>query len=134
MKTRGIATAALVSLLIGGLASAASTAARYSPNPASPSSRSRGAHSSSGHTVRIKGSYFSSYSFVPRTLTVKRGNTVTWLWHSDAAHNVTFHSLHKHSKTRSSATYRLRFPRCSSQRGCSTSWPELVCRGSRVVA
>jgi plastocyanin len=91
MKTRGIVTALVASLLVGGLA---------------PS-----AHSSSGHTVRIKGSYLSSYSFAPKTLTVKRGNTVRWLWHSDAAHNVTFRSLHRHSKTRSSGSYSLRFPK-----------------------
>lgn len=60
------------------------------------------------NTVAIKGSS-GSYRFSPRTLKVAKGKRVKWSWSSDAAHNVTFGKLNKHSKTRAQGSYKLTF-------------------------
>ena len=54
------------------------------------------------HKVTIKGDYLSGYRFAPHKLTIKKGQSVTWSWHSDAEHNVHFGKKlhHKHSKTK----------------------------------
>ena len=63
-----------------------------------------GAHASSTHTVSLSG-----FSFHPSTLTIKRGDSVTWSWHiPKSEHNVTFHSTH--SRTGSSGSLTVRFP------------------------
>ena len=59
--------------------------------------------------VTIAGSGISSYHFKPGTVTISKGQKVHWNWNSNAAHNVTFNKLGKHSKTRASETYSLRF-------------------------
>jgi len=63
-----------------------------------------GAHASSTHAVSLSG-----FSFHPSTLTIKRGDSVTWSWHiPKSEHNVTFHSTH--SRTGSSGSLTVRFP------------------------
>ncbi len=63
-----------------------------------------GAHASSTHAVSLSG-----FSFRPSTLTIKRGDSVTWSWHiPKSEHNVTFHSTH--SRTGSSGSLTVRFP------------------------
>ena len=63
-----------------------------------------GAHTSSSHAVSLSG-----FSFHPSTLTIKRGDSVTWSWHiPKSEHNVTFHSTH--SRTGSSGSLTVRFP------------------------
>jgi len=63
-----------------------------------------GARASSSHTVSLSG-----FSFHPSTLTIKRGDSVTWSWHiPKSEHNVTFHSTH--SRTGSSGSLTVRFP------------------------
>ncbi|HTZ86569.1 MAG TPA: plastocyanin/azurin family copper-binding protein [Solirubrobacteraceae bacterium] len=67
------------------------------------SSGSGGAHAAASHTVTISG-----LSFRPSTLTIKRGDSVTWSWHvKNNEHNVTFHSTH--SRTGSSGSLTVRF-------------------------
>jgi plastocyanin len=62
------------------------------------------AHASSSHAVSLSG-----FSFHPSTLTIKRGDSVTWSWHiPKSEHNVTFHSTH--SRTGSSGSLTVRFP------------------------
>ena len=73
------------------------------PAPAPPQNPAS-APSGSGHTVSIGDDFYR-----PPKLTVKRGTVVTWQWTGMNAHNVTFTSLHKHSKTQVSGVYRLRF-------------------------
>jgi len=63
-----------------------------------------GAHAASTHTVSLSG-----FSFHPSTLTIKRGDSVTWSWHiPKSEHNVTFHSVH--SRTGASGSLTVRFP------------------------
>jgi len=67
-----------------------------------------GAHASSTHTVSLSG-----FSFHPSTLTIKRGDSVTWSWHiPKSEHNVTFHSTH--SRTGSSGSLTVRFPKAGT--------------------
>ncbi|MGH2976287.1 MAG: cupredoxin domain-containing protein [Solirubrobacterales bacterium] len=68
-----------------------------------------GAAVARGPSVSIKGNYLSGYSFKPRKITVRKGATVDWSWNSDAAHNVTFRSLGKHSATKAKGSYHLKF-------------------------
>lgn len=63
-----------------------------------------GARAASGHTVTLK-----NVRFHPGTLTIGRGDTVTWLWRDREEHNVTFHGLH--SRTMTHGSYTLRFTR-----------------------
>lgn len=68
-----------------------------------PASALGGAHSASTHTVALSG-----FSFRPATLTINRGDSVTWSWHiPKSEHNVTFHS--SHSRTGSSGSFTVRF-------------------------
>lgn len=56
------------------------------------------------NAVRIGDDFFR-----PPKLTVRRGAVVTWTWTGMNPHNVTFRSLHKHSRTQTSGSFRLRF-------------------------
>jgi plastocyanin len=67
--------------------------------PAVAFSRARPA---SSHTVILK-----NIRFHPSTLTIDRGDTVTWLWRDREEHNVTFHGLH--SRTMTHGSYAVRF-------------------------
>jgi plastocyanin len=62
-----------------------------------------GAHASHGHTVILK-----EIRFHPGTLTIRRGDSVTWLWRDEGIeHNVTFN--HFHSRTQGSGSFTVRF-------------------------
>lgn len=64
-----------------------------------------GAHSASGHSVTLSGVHFH-----PGTLTIKRGDSVTWAWNiRNSEHNVSFHGLH--SRTGSKGSFSVRFSR-----------------------
>jgi plastocyanin len=62
------------------------------------------AHAAGSHTVILK-----NIRFHPATLSIRRGESVKWVW-EDAVpteHNVTFHGFH--SRTMSSGSYTVRF-------------------------
>lgn len=61
-----------------------------------------GSRAASSHTVILK-----NVRFHPGTLTIHRGDTVTWLWRDREEHNVTFHGLH--SRTMTHGSYAVRF-------------------------
>jgi plastocyanin len=72
--------------------------------PAGALGGAHGAHASSTHAVSLSG-----FSFHPSTLTIRRGDSITWSWHiPKSEHNVTFHSTH--SRTGSSGSLTVRFP------------------------
>jgi len=50
---------------------------------------------SSGTTVGVSG-----YKFTPKTIHIKKGQTITWKWKAsnDDLHNVTFHGFHSKSQ------------------------------------
>jgi plastocyanin len=81
------AAMALVAMVIGGVLAIPSVA--------------------SGPSVTIKGS--SSYRFAPKHVTIHKGGKVHWHWNSNSAHNVTFKSLGKHSKTKVKGSFTVRF-------------------------
>ena len=57
----------------------------------------------SGHTVVLK-----EVRFHPGSLTINRGDTVTWSWRDGGEkHNVTFHGFH--SRTMGKGSYTVRF-------------------------
>jgi plastocyanin len=61
------------------------------------------ARAAATHKVTLSG-----FSFHPGTLTINRGDTVTWSWRiPKSEHNVTFHSVH--SRTGSSGSLSVRF-------------------------
>ena len=60
-----------------------------------------GARAASSHTVILK-----DLRFHPGTLTIARGDTVTWLWRDREEHNVTFHGLRSRTMTHGSYTVR----------------------------
>jgi plastocyanin len=67
-----------------------------------------GARASSTHVVVLK-----ALRFHPSTLTIRRGESVEWLWRDGGEkHNVTFHATHSH--TISSGSYTLRFTRAGT--------------------
>ena len=57
--------------------------------------------------VTIKGTY-GYYNFSPKTVTIKKGKSVIWSWHSDEKHNVTFPKRHSATKRKVDA-YKLTF-------------------------
>lgn len=61
-----------------------------------------GAHAASSHTVTLK-----NIRFHPGTLSINRGDSVTWVWSERTKHNVTFSSFH--SRTQSGGSYTVRF-------------------------
>jgi plastocyanin len=62
------------------------------------------------HPVTIKGNYAKGYKFKPGKITIKKNETVTWGWSSDAPHNVTFDTINKHSKTDSKVSgFKVKF-------------------------
>ena len=64
-----------------------------------------GARSASGHTVVLK-----ELRFHPPTLSIRRGESVTWLWRDGGTeHNVTSASFH--SRTQGSGSYTVKFTR-----------------------
>jgi plastocyanin len=84
--------------IAAALAAAALAAAAVVPSVALG-----GAHASSSHTVILK-----SLRFHPSTLTINRGDTVTWEWRDNGEHhNVTFRGFH--SRTMGKGSYTVRF-------------------------
>jgi plastocyanin len=62
-----------------------------------------GAGTASSHSVVLK-----EVRFHPGTLTIRRGDSVTWLWRDGGEeHNVTFHGFH--SRTMGRGSYTIRF-------------------------
>ena len=83
--------------LLAGLAAAAAALA--------PAVAQGGASSASGHTVVLKETRFH-----PGSLTIRRGDSVTWLWRDgETEHNVTSHSFH--SRTMDHGSFTVRFTR-----------------------
>jgi plastocyanin len=66
-----------------------------------------GARAASSHTVRLE-----RFSFQPSTLSIRRGDSVTWVWQNSREHNVTFSSFH--SRTQVHGTYTVRFTRAGT--------------------
>lgn len=100
----------VLGLLAAGAAlsiGAGQSAAQY-PTPTAPTPTTTAPRPAAPNTVVIKGSS-GDYRFSPRTLKVARGTRVHWTWKSDAEHNVTFTTLHRHSRTREQGTYGLTF-------------------------
>jgi plastocyanin len=69
-----------------------------------PTAAFGGGRPASSHTVGLK-----NVRFHPGTLSINRGDTVTWLWRDHEEHNITFHGVH--SRTKTSGSYALRFTR-----------------------
>ena len=59
---------------------------------------------SGGTTVGVSG-----YKFTPKTIHIKKGQTITWKWKAsnDDKHTVTFHGFH--SKAQKTGTFRHTF-------------------------
>jgi len=60
------------------------------------------AGSASSHTVTLK-----EIRFHPGTLSIRRGDSVTWLWRDGIEHNVTFQGFH--SRTQATGSYTVKF-------------------------
>lgn len=59
-------------------------------------------HAAGTHTVTLQG-----LRFHPSTLTIKRGESVTWVWRDGGIdHNVTGSSFHSHTQSHGSYTVR----------------------------
>jgi plastocyanin len=89
---------------IGSLAAGALALAALAPAVALGGS---GGRTASTHTVVLK-----NIAFHPGNLTIRRGDSVTWQWRDNTAHNVTFHGFH--SKTKETGSYTIRFTRSGS--------------------
>jgi len=86
------------------LAGALATAA-LAGGAAIPALAAGGAHSSAVHDVVLK-----NIRFHPSALSIKRGDTVTWLWHDGPTkHNVTGSGFK--SKTMAHGSFSVRFTR-----------------------
>jgi plastocyanin len=73
-----------------------------------PAAALGGADASSTHSVVLK-----DIRFHPGTLSIHRGDSVTWLWRDGGEeHNVTFQGFH--SKTKGSGSYTIRFTHTGS--------------------
>jgi plastocyanin len=67
-----------------------------------PAAALGGAHAAASHTVPLH-----EFRFHPGTLTIRRGDKVTWVWRDQVEHNVTFR--HFHSRTQVHGSYTVRF-------------------------
>jgi plastocyanin len=86
-----------------------------------------GAQAAGGHTVVLR-----NIRFNPGTLSIRRGDTVTWVWRDGATkHNVTGPGFKSHTMARGSFT--VRFTRSGTfNYHCSIHWREGM-RGRIVV-
>jgi plastocyanin len=74
-----------------------------------PATALAGAHAAASHHVTIKG-----YAFQPSHLSIRRGDTVTWLFQDGSiVHNVTGRGF-AHSRTQSHGSFSVRFTRSGS--------------------
>jgi plastocyanin len=88
---------------------------------------SGGAHASSRHTVTL-----SHIRYHPGTLSIKRGDTVTWLWQDKGKeHNVTGKGFK--SKTMTKGSFGVRFTRAGTFNYHCTIHVSEGMRGSIVV-
>jgi plastocyanin len=86
--------------LVGALAALGATAAM-----AIPAAALQSGHAAAGHSVTLK-----NIRFHPGTLSIQRGDTVTWLWRDGStAHNVTGSGFK--SRTMSKGSFTVRFSR-----------------------
>jgi plastocyanin len=85
-----------------------------------------GAHAAAGHTVTLH-----EFRFHPGTLTIRRGDKVTWAWRDQVEHNVTFHGFH--SRTQVHGSYTIRFNRSGTFKYLCTIHGEEGMRGKVVV-
>jgi plastocyanin len=83
---------------LGFLAALAATAA----TALLPSGALGGGQAARTHTVSLR-----EFRFHPGTLNINRGDRVTWVWHDQVEHNVTFHGFH--SRTQVTGAYTVRF-------------------------
>jgi plastocyanin len=63
--------------------------------------------------------------FVPRSVTIRRGGVVKWVWRGQVAHNVTFRGS-VHSTTKRRGTFSHRFSRAGTFRYRCTIHPGMV--------
>jgi plastocyanin len=92
-----------------------------------PSGAFGGARSASGHTVVLK-----ELLFHPATLSIRRGDSVTWLWRDGGIeHNVT--SAGFHSRTQGHGSYTVKFTRRGTFSYRCTIHVALGMRGKIVV-
>jgi plastocyanin len=81
-----------LSALVGGILACAVLA---------PAVAFGGAQAAGSHAVTLH-----EFGFHPGTLTIRRGDKVTWTWRDNVEHNVTFHSFHSHTQVHGSYTVR----------------------------
>jgi plastocyanin len=92
-----------------------------------PALASVGGHTASGHTVTL-----SHIRYHPGTLSIKRGDTVTWLWKDKGnEHNVTGKGFK--SKTMTKGSFSVRFTRTGTFNYHCTIHVSEGMRGSIVV-
>lgn len=92
-----------------------------------PAGAIAGGHAASSHTVTLK-----NIAFHPGTLTIKRGESVTWQWRDGStAHNVTG-SIFK-SKTMSKGSFTVRFTKRGTFNYHCTIHVALGMRGKIIV-
>jgi plastocyanin len=82
--------------LFAAVAAAAATMAL------APAGALGGARAAARHSVTLK-----NIRFHPGTLSISRGDSVTWVWRERTKHNVTFSGFH--SRTQTSGSYTVRF-------------------------
>lgn len=92
-----------------------------------PAFASGGAHSASGHTVTL-----SHLRYHPATLSIKRGDSVRWLWEDKGEeHNVTGKGFK--SKTMTNGSFSVRFTKSGTFNYHCTIHVKEGMRGSIVV-
>jgi plastocyanin len=67
---------------------------------------------SAAHAAATHGVSLHEFRFHPGTLTIRRGDKVTWVWRDQVEHNVTFHGFH--SRTQVHGSYTVRFTRAGT--------------------
>jgi plastocyanin len=72
-----------------------------------PAAALGGASAAATHTVLLH-----NFRFHPSTLSIRRGDKVTWEWRDQVEHNVTFHGFHSHTQVHGS--YTVRFTRAGT--------------------
>jgi plastocyanin len=108
--------------LVGTLAALAATTGL-----AVPSLASGGAHGASSHAVTL-----AHIRYHPGTLSIKRGDTVTWLWRDKGEeHNVTGKGFK--SKTMTKGSFSVRFTRAGTYNYHCTIHVSEGMKGSIVV-
>jgi len=79
-----------------------------------------GAHAASSHTVVLKHNHY-----LPGTLSIRRGDSVTWVWQDgNALHNVIARSFQ--SRTMKHGTFSLRFTRSGTYSYKCTVHPHMT--------